>query len=52
MNRPSQRHRVVVTAVGARIIDLYHSTESQARSVVDTEFPALGALLGANRASA
>jgi molybdenum-dependent DNA-binding transcriptional regulator ModE len=34
----------VVTAVGARIIDLYHSIESQAISVADTEFRALGAL--------
>jgi molybdate transport system regulatory protein len=34
----------IVTAVGARIIDLYHSIESQAISVADTEFRALGAL--------
>jgi molybdate transport system regulatory protein len=33
-----------VTAVGERIIDLYHSIESQARSAADNEFRALGAL--------
>jgi molybdate transport system regulatory protein len=34
----------VVTAVGARIIDLYHSIQSQAISAADNEFRALGAL--------
>jgi molybdate transport system regulatory protein len=34
----------VVTAVGARIIDLYHSIEAQAISAADNEFRALGAL--------
>jgi molybdate transport system regulatory protein len=34
----------VVTAVGARIIDLYHSIESQAISAADNDFRALEAL--------
>jgi hypothetical protein len=50
MNPPSQQHQVVVTAEGqlsrrsARIIDLYHSIESQATSAADNELRALGAL--------
>jgi molybdate transport system regulatory protein len=42
----------VVTAVGARVIDLYHSIESQAISAADNEFRALGALGRRERALA
>ena len=42
----------VVTAVGARVIDLYHSIESQARSGADDEFRALGMLARRERAPA
>jgi molybdenum-dependent DNA-binding transcriptional regulator ModE len=56
MNRPSQRHQVVrgavVTAVGARIIDLYHCIESQAISAPDTNSAHLERWLGAKQASA
>ena len=41
-----------VTAVGERIIDLYHSIESQSRSAADNEFRALGALARRERARA
>jgi hypothetical protein len=56
MNRQSQRHQVVrgavVTAVGARIIDLYHCIESQAISAADTNSVHLERWLGAKQASA
>src|SRR5215475_13070988 len=42
----------VVTEVGERVIDLYHSIESQARSGADHEFRALGALARRERARA
>jgi molybdate transport system regulatory protein len=44
--------RAIVTAVGERVIDLYHSIESQARSGADNEFRALGALARRERAPA
>jgi molybdate transport system regulatory protein len=48
------RHGVgaIVTEMGARIIDLYHSIESQAISAADNEFRALGALARCERARA
>jgi molybdate transport system regulatory protein len=51
---PGGRHGggAVVTDVGERVIDLYHSIESQARSGADDEFRALGALARRERASA
>jgi molybdate transport system regulatory protein len=42
----------IVTAVGERVIDLYHSIESQAKSGAGNEFRTLGALARRERAPA